>query len=146
MIQSRDGLIKAIQEEIPIVERPFGEIGKSLDIGEDDVIKAIEKLKEDKVIRQISPIYDTRMLGYDSSLVAFKVKPERIEEVASFINTHPGVSHNYERTHILYPFYKIFQIPLNSWLSTAYDHTLQHSSSFPKERNYLLLRNTFSHA
>ena len=45
MIQSRDGLIKAIQEEIPIVERPFGEIGKSLDIGEDDVIKAIEKLR-----------------------------------------------------------------------------------------------------
>ena len=80
MIQSRDGLIKAIQEEIPIVERPFGEIGKSLDIGEDDVIKAIEKLKEDKVIRQISPIYDTRMLGYDSSLtfqtvIAFAVKP-----------------------------------------------------------------------
>jgi DNA-binding Lrp family transcriptional regulator len=36
-------------------------------------------------------------LGYHSSLVAFKV--DEIEKAAAFVNTHPGVSHNYERDH-----------------------------------------------
>ncbi|MFN7066019.1 MAG: Lrp/AsnC family transcriptional regulator [Aquificaceae bacterium] len=94
-----NNLLSALQREIPLVSRPFLEIGKSVGMEEDEVIKAIESLKREKVIRQVSPIYDTRMLGYDSALVAFKVKPERIEEVASFVNTHPGVSHNYQRTH-----------------------------------------------
>lgn len=137
MIQSRDGLIKAIQEEIPIVERPFGEIGKSLDIGEDDVIKAIEKLKEDKVIRQISPIYDTRMLGYDSSLVAFKVKPERIEEVASFINTHPGVSHNYERTH---EFNLWFTIAVPPDVGVSLEDTVRYMAEKADAWDYKILR------
>ncbi|QWK13186.1 MAG: Lrp/AsnC family transcriptional regulator [Aquificota bacterium] len=137
MIQSRDGLIKAIQEEIPIVERPFGEIGKSLDIGEDDVIKAIEKLKEDKVIRQISPIYDTRMLGYDSSLVAFKVKPERIEEVASFINTHPGVSHNYERTH---EFNLWFTIAVPPDVGVGLEDTVRYMAEKADAWDYKILR------
>jgi len=81
------------------VDRPFKVIAEAVGIGEDDVIEEIIKLKEEKIIRQISPIYDTRMLGYDSSLVAFKVEKEKIEECANFINSFPGVSHNYERTH-----------------------------------------------
>jgi DNA-binding Lrp family transcriptional regulator len=137
MIQSRDGLIKAIQEEIPIVQRPFWEIGRRLDIGEDDVIKAIEKLKEDKVIRQISPIYDTRMLGYDSSLVAFKVKPERIEEVASFINTHPGVSHNYERTH---EFNLWFTIAVPPDVGVGLEDTVRYMAEKVDALDYKILR------
>ena len=92
-------LLKEIQKHIPLVERPFGWVAKNLGVSEKEVIKAIEDLKARKVIRQISPIYDTRAVGYDSSLVAFRVPEERLTEVASFINTHPGVSHNYERRH-----------------------------------------------
>ncbi len=89
-------ILKELQEGIPIVERPFKEISKKLDIEEKDVIDTVKRLKEEKIIRQISPIYDTKSLGYDSSLVAFKVKD--IEKAAEFVNSHPGVSHNYERT------------------------------------------------
>ncbi|GAB6065995.1 AsnC family transcriptional regulator [Aquifex pyrophilus] len=90
-------LLKILQEDIPILERPFRYVAEKLGIPEREVIKEVERLMREKVIRQISPIYDTKRAGYDSSLVAFKVPPERIESVAKLINTCPGVSHNYER-------------------------------------------------
>jgi len=51
------------------------------------------------VLRQLSAIFDTRKLGYTSSLVAMKSEPDKLEHVAHQINKHPGVCHNYEREH-----------------------------------------------
>src|SRR3712207_8800261 len=59
----------------------------------------IEALKRGRVIRQISAIFDTRVLGYESSLVAAQIPAERLAEGANAINSHPGVSHNYERNN-----------------------------------------------
>ncbi len=66
-------------------------------MGEEDVIEVLKTLKQEKVIRQIFPIYDTKMLGYASSLVAFRVRAEQLEDMANIVNSNPGVSHNYER-------------------------------------------------
>lgn len=79
MKKENDKLLRVLQGDIPIVSRPFLEIGKSVDFEEEEVLKVIEDLKRQKIIRQISPIYDTKMLGYNSALVAFKVEPSRIE-------------------------------------------------------------------
>jgi DNA-binding Lrp family transcriptional regulator len=51
------------------------------------------------LIRQINAIFDTRRLGYKSALIAFAVKPDKLDAVAEKVNEHPGVSHNYERNH-----------------------------------------------
>ena len=51
------------------------------------------------MLRQLSAIFDTRALGYNSALVAAKVDPDRIDEAAEIISAHPGVSHNYKRNH-----------------------------------------------
>jgi DNA-binding Lrp family transcriptional regulator len=56
-------------------------------------------LKEIGLIRQINAIFDTRRLGYKSALVAFSVKPDKLNHVAEEVNKHQGVSHNYERNH-----------------------------------------------
>jgi len=90
-------VLKELQEGIPLVEEPFKQIAKKIGIKEDEFISIIKQLKEQKIIRQISPIYDTKSLGYDSSLVAFRVNGD-VESVAQIINKHPGVSHNYLRT------------------------------------------------
>ena len=95
----RDKLLREIQSHIPLVKRPFAHLADRLGVSEEEVIEELRKLKEEKIVRQISPIYDTRAVGYDSSLVAFRVDPSRMEEVAKLVNTHPGVSHNYEREH-----------------------------------------------
>jgi DNA-binding Lrp family transcriptional regulator len=97
---SRD-LLDAIQAEFPLVERPFAELARKLRVTENDLIARTQALKDktNGVIRQISAIFDSRALGYESSLVAAKIEPEKLETAVAAINAHPGVSHNYLRNH-----------------------------------------------
>ncbi|MBI1865635.1 MAG: Lrp/AsnC family transcriptional regulator [Nitrospirae bacterium] len=90
-------LLNLLQADFPLVPEPFAAIGKDLGIAEADVLERIGRLKAEKIIRQISAIFDTRALGYASSLVAARVPAGRLEEAAAVINEHPGVSHNYRR-------------------------------------------------
>jgi DNA-binding Lrp family transcriptional regulator len=63
------------------------------------VISRVQRLLDGRIIRQVTPIFDTRALGYSSMLVAAKVDPENPWRAAKIINEHPGVSHNYLRNH-----------------------------------------------
>ncbi len=92
-------LLNAMQTGFPLVSRPFVAIGEELGLGEADVLERMASYREGGVLRQISAIFDTRRLGYQSILVAVRVDPARLDEVASVLNRHPGVSHNYGRTH-----------------------------------------------
>ena len=94
-----DELLYRMQNEFPMEPRPFQVLGKALDTDEETILNELRRLKEEGIIRQTSAIFDTKRLGYDSSLVAFKVPEEKIEDAAEIINAHPGVSHNYLRNH-----------------------------------------------
>ncbi len=93
----KEALLEKIQGEFPICQRPFAKLGQELGASEEEVLELYRDLVNEGIIRQTSAIFDTKSLGYDSSLVAFKT--DDIEKAAAFINTHPGVSHNYERDH-----------------------------------------------
>ena len=92
-------LVNTMQWRFPVVSRPWQALAQEVGTTEADVIQRIARLREIGVVRQISPIFDTRKLGYKSSLVAVRAAPERLEEAAAVINSHPGVSHNYRRDH-----------------------------------------------
>jgi siroheme decarboxylase len=92
-------LCDLIQNEFPVVERPYAALGETLGLSEDDVIARVARLRGERIIRQISAIFDTRKLGYTSMLVAAKTAPERADEAAEVISSHPGVTHNYRREH-----------------------------------------------
>ncbi len=92
-------LLSIIQKKFPLTSRPFADIANELNSDEETIIKLLREEKEKKIIRQISPIFDTKSLGYSSSLVSFKIKRELIDSAVEIINSHPGVSHNYEREH-----------------------------------------------
>jgi DNA-binding Lrp family transcriptional regulator len=92
-------ILNFIQREFPLEREPFAAIGREVGIGGGEVIRRIETLKRGRVIRQISAIFDTRVLGYESSLVAAKIPTHKLNEGAKAINSHPGVSHNYERNN-----------------------------------------------
>jgi DNA-binding Lrp family transcriptional regulator len=82
-----------------LVARPFAAVARQAGVGEAQVLAATRRLLGQRIIRQITPIYDTRALGYASMLVAAKVDPEHPWRAAKIVNSHPGVSHNYLRNH-----------------------------------------------
>ncbi len=92
-------LLNRVQRDFPLEREPFAAVGRPLGMAGDEVIRRIDSLKRGRVIRQISAIFDTRVLGYQSSLVAAKIPAEKLNLAARAINSHPGVSHNYERNN-----------------------------------------------
>ena len=91
-------LLTVLQKEIPLEPRPFAKIAEALATEEVEVLRRIRRLKEEeKVIRQVSAIFDTKSLGYQSTLVAMKFEEADLDSGAEVINRHPGVSHNYKR-------------------------------------------------
>ncbi len=92
-------ILNEIQWTFPLVSQPYHEIAKKFDVSVEDIKKRLTNLKKIGILRQLSAIFDTRRLGYKSSLVAMKIDPDKLDYVAQQINRHPGVSHNYERNH-----------------------------------------------
>ncbi len=92
-------LLFEMQNAFPMTQRPFKAVAEKLNTSEDEVLSMVQKLKDDKIIRQTSAIFDTKRLGYKSSLVAFKVAEDKVDQAADIINQHPAVSHNYLRNH-----------------------------------------------
>ncbi len=92
-------LLNEIQSTFPLVTRPFDAIAKKFDTTPKIIKEHLNNLKKVGILRQLSAIFDTRKLGYTSSLVAMEIEHDKLEYVASQINRHPGVSHNYEREH-----------------------------------------------
>ncbi len=92
-------ILNEIQWTFPLVSQPYHEIAKKFDVSVEDIKKRLTNLKKTGILRQLSAIFDTRRLGYKSSLIAMKIDPDKLDYVAQQINRHPGVSHNYERNH-----------------------------------------------
>jgi len=92
-------LLNLMQGSFDLVPRPFAHVAGLAGVSEDEVLARVKRLLDGRIIREITPIFDTRALGYSSMLVAAKVDPEYPHRAAQFINTHPGVTHNYLRDH-----------------------------------------------
>lgn len=93
-------LLNILQTDFPLVSRPFDEIAYRLHINTCNVLSRIAQLKENKIIRQISAIFNSSALGYKSALAAFQVNKESLEKVALKAAHHPAVSHCYSRNSI----------------------------------------------
>lgn len=92
-------LLNLMQGKFPIEPRPYRRVAELAEISEEDVMARVQHLLDQRIIRQVTPIFDTRALGYSSMLVAAKVDAENPHRAARVINAHPGVSHNYLRNH-----------------------------------------------
>ncbi len=92
-------LLNHMQGSFPIAPRPYEHVAQLCAITEADAMQRVSRLLQKRIIRQVTPIFDTRALGYSSMLVAAKVDPEHPHRAAGVINEHPGVSHNYLRNH-----------------------------------------------
>jgi siroheme decarboxylase len=92
-------LMNLLQSRFPLHPEPFDQVATEAGLDTDEVKSRTQRLLDERIIREITPIFDTRALGYSSMLVAAKVDTENPHRAAKIINSHPGVSHNYLRTH-----------------------------------------------
>jgi DNA-binding Lrp family transcriptional regulator len=92
-------LMNLLQSNFPLDPQPFARIAALAELELDDVLTRTQRLLDGRIIREITPIFDTRALGYESMLVAAKVDSEHPQRAAQIVNSYPGVSHNYLRTH-----------------------------------------------
>jgi len=92
-------LMNLLQSSFPLDPEPFALVASEAALELDDVLARTQRLLDGRIIREITPIFDTRALGYESMLVAAKVDAENPQRAAKIVNAHPGVSHNYLRTH-----------------------------------------------
>ena len=92
-------LLNQLQAGLALVREPYAEIGARIGMTQETVLRRLTRLKEAAIVRQLSAIFDTRALGYESSLVAARYPDGRLFDAARLVGGHPGVSHNYRRTH-----------------------------------------------
>ena len=90
-------VLGTIQSGFPIVPDPYGTLAEQLGLERDEVEKALLDLREEGLVRRIGASFDSKRLGYSSTLCARAAPPERAAEVAAIINAYPGVTHNYLR-------------------------------------------------
>jgi DNA-binding Lrp family transcriptional regulator len=93
-------LVQMLQDEFPMVERPWKHVGEKLNLTEDQVLTRLKRLSQQGVTRKIGAVIDTSKVGFTAAtLVALKLPQSRIDEVSNVINRYSGVSHNYQREH-----------------------------------------------
>ena len=69
-------LLNLMQGSFPIAPRPYRHVAEQGGVSEREVMDRVQHLLDKRIIRQVTPIFDTRALGYSSMLVAAKVDPE----------------------------------------------------------------------
>lgn len=90
-------VMNILQSDFRLVREPFRDIGDRCGLTESEVIDRVRELKRKNVVRQIGAIFDTRRLGYTSTLVAMRFADDCLDRGAHILNAHPGISHNYAR-------------------------------------------------
>jgi len=92
-----DRLLVALQKGLPLETRPFASIGRELGLNEEVVLTCVRVLFETGVARRFGAVFDSRSLGYESTLCAADMPAADLVSAVSRIVSHPGITHCYER-------------------------------------------------
>ena len=91
-------LIRMLQENLPLDERPFRALAERAGMSEDEVIEKISGWKRDGVVRRFGALVAHRKAGFSANgMVVWDVPDEQIEEAGKKFSAHPSVSHCYAR-------------------------------------------------
>ena len=92
-------LLNILQNGLPLCERPFEHLAKQIGVSEKDIIARVQIMKDDGVLRRIGGVFDSRALGFTSTLCTASVPSNKIEAAVKVINRYTGVTHNYLRNN-----------------------------------------------
>jgi DNA-binding Lrp family transcriptional regulator len=101
-LDGRDALlIDRLQDDLPLTERPFADVGAEIGMSEEGVIERLQQLLGQGVLTRFGPLFQIERAGGQFLLAALEVPAERFDAVAAQVNALPEVAHNYRREHRL---------------------------------------------
>jgi len=92
-------ILTVLQKEFPVEAEPFRRVAERVGVTEDEVVERIARLRGDSIIRRIGAVFDSRKLGFASTLCAARVPAQKLEAFVRIVNSYAGVTHNYQRSH-----------------------------------------------
>ena len=92
-------ILDIIQTDFPIAPRPYKIIGEKVGISEEEALNKVVNLKDQGIIRRLGANFQSKKLGFRSTLCAAKVPDEKLEQFIDAVNAKKGVTHNYLRDH-----------------------------------------------
>jgi DNA-binding Lrp family transcriptional regulator len=92
-------ILNALQYDFPLTERPYDVLAARLGLDADLLWQRVQRLREEGVIRRLGACFDSRKLGYSSTLAAVRVGPELVDRAAEIIGRYAEVTHSYLRDH-----------------------------------------------
>jgi DNA-binding Lrp family transcriptional regulator len=90
-------ILETCQTTFPIELGPYEALGRRLGADAAEIHARVRAMLSNGVIRRLGPVFDSRRLGFSSTLAALAVDPGDVDSAAAVIEEYPQVTHNYER-------------------------------------------------
>jgi siroheme decarboxylase len=91
-------VIASIQQDMPVVERPYLDIARRIGLSEDALLDILRRLCERGIIRRFGATLRHQRTGYlANAMAAWRVAEDRIDEVGRVMASFRQVSHCYRR-------------------------------------------------
>jgi DNA-binding Lrp family transcriptional regulator len=91
-------LINSLQEDLPVVDRPFAVVARRLDMAEEELLDRVRQLVADGTIRRFGATLRHQHSGYEANaMVVWQVEPGEVERVGEIFASFREVTHCYQR-------------------------------------------------
>lgn len=116
-------ILDIIQTNFPLDPRPYRVIGEAVGIGEEEALAKVVNLKKAGIIRRLGANFQSKKLGFRSTLCAAKVPAEKMDLFVREVNSKKGVTHNYLRDHAYNVWFTLIGPSWESMCATLADIT-----------------------
>ncbi|MEX1008476.1 MAG: AsnC family transcriptional regulator [Acidimicrobiia bacterium] len=90
--------VRVVQDDLPLVERPFGAYGELIGCDEATVLDLLSSFKERKLMRRFAAVMNHRSAGFKANAMGVWAVPEdQLEEIGPKMAGFALVSHCYRR-------------------------------------------------
>lgn len=91
-------LIKAVQQGLPIVSRPYAEIAQQLNCTEQQVLSRLQQLIDNGSIKRYGVVVRHKELGYSANgMVVWNIPDDKVDEMGLCIGKYDCVTLSYRR-------------------------------------------------
>ncbi len=91
-------VVKCIQEDLPLTERPFALWAEHLEMGESELLQTVSEWTGVGAIRRFAAILNHRQVGFHANgMVVWSCPADRIDSLGNILASYSEVSHCYNR-------------------------------------------------